>query len=211
MRLPTPPSGDEILLYEETGRARLYAWAVLAFGSLVLGMLLFARAHAYFWIYGLIGTSMLGYLFMSYIVAVFGDSNEAVVFAPLLRHATVDIFYTICGEPPEVCEAALDHIMRMQRHYGGCATVYVLDDSRNSMGSDLVRKFEDAGRIVHLRRPDPGKDKKAGNLRYGFSRSRGEFVAVFDADFCPVEDYLDRLVPFMQEDPRIAILQTPQF
>ena len=211
MRLPKPPAGDEILLYEETGRARLYGWAVAAFASLLLGMLLFARAHAYFWVYGLIGISMLGYLFMSYIIAVFGESNEPTAFPPLRRRPTVDIFYTICGEPPEVCENALEHILRMQCHYGDQATVYVLDDSKDSLGFNLMQKFREAGRIVHLRRPEPGKDKKAGNLRHAFAKTSGEFIAVFDADFCPVEDYLERLVPFLLEDPRIAILQTPQF
>lgn len=211
MRLPEPPNGDEILLYEDTGRTRLYVWAVLAFGSLVLGMLLFARAHAYFWVYGLIGISMLGYLFISYVIAVFGDSNEPVAFPSLQRRPSVDIFYTICGEPTEVCEHALGHILRMRRCYGDQATVYVLDDSKDSLGFGLMRKFGAEGGIVHLRRAEPGKDKKAGNLRHAFARTSGEFIAVFDADFCPVQDYLDRLIPFMLEDPRLAILQTPQF
>ena len=211
MNLPTPPSGDEIFLYEKTDRARLYAWAVITFGSLVLGMLLFVRAHAFFWLYGLLASSTLGYLFMSYVIAVFGDSHTSTPFPALQRRPTVDIFYTICGEAAEVCEAALGHIMSMQRHYGDRATVYVLDDSRDSLGLRLVQKFKGAGRIAHLRRPHPGKDKKAGNLRYGFAHSTGEFIAVFDADFCPVEDYLERLLPFLLEDEQIAILQTPQF
>ena len=211
MRLPKPPAGDEVLLYEDTGRARLYSWALLAFGSLMLGMLLFARAHAYFWVYGLIGITMLGYLFMSYIIAVFGESNAPVAFPPLRRRPTVDIFYTICGEPPEVCENALRYILAMRRRYGDQAVVYVLDDSKGSLGFDLMRSFAGAGQLVHLRRPEPGKDKKAGNLRHAFARTSGEFIAVFDADFCPVEDYLERLVPFMLQEPRLAILQTPQF
>jgi hypothetical protein len=30
--------------------------------------------------------------------------------------------------------------------------------------------------------------KKAGNLRHGHERSDGEFIAIFDADFCPRRD-----------------------
>ena len=66
------------------------------------------------------------------------------------------------------------------------------------------------------RAPAPGSgpracDKKAGNLRHAFTHTSAEFIAIFDADFCPVEDYLHRLLPFLLDDPRLAIVQTPQF
>ena len=211
MRLPTPPSRDETYLFEGTDKLRLYSWAVSSFAILVLGMLLMAYAHHYFWLYTLIGCLALSYLFMSYLIGMFGGSNRPLAFAPLSRRPSVDIFYTICGEPLEICENALTHITRMQRAYGVQATVYVLDDSREGAGAGLVEKFKETGRIVHLRRPDPGNFKKAGNLRHAFACTSGEFIAIFDADFCPVRDYLEKLLPFLLEDPTLAILQTPQF
>jgi cellulose synthase/poly-beta-1,6-N-acetylglucosamine synthase-like glycosyltransferase len=211
MNLPKPPCGDEINLYERTDKPRLYAWALFSFGTLLCGMLLFAHAHRYFWLYALIGCLAISYLFMSYLVGLLGDSNVPHAFKPLTRRPKVDVFYTICGEPLEVCENALGYIMAMQRAYGDEATVYVLDDSPEAMGAGLVEKFSGAGRIAHLRRPDPGKDKKAGNLRYAFAHTDGEFIAIFDADFCPVEGYLERLLPFLLEDERLAIVQSPQF
>lgn len=211
MHLPKPPCGDEIYLFEETDKPRLFSWAILSYGTLLLGMLMLAQAHAYFWLYSVIGCLAISYLLMSYLIGLVGESNMPLAFKPLTRRPTVDVYYTICGEPLEVCENALGYIMKMQRAYGDEATVYVLDDSLATMGLALVEKFKPEGRIVHLRRHDPGQDKKAGNLRYAFARTSGEFIANFDADFCPVEDYLDKLLPFLLEDERLAILQTPQF
>lgn len=211
MKLPTPPAPDEIYLFEETDKSGLYFWAVFSLGILLLGMLLLVHANGYFWPYALIAGLLMSYLLLSYFIGLFGESNAPITFKRLTHRPGVDVFYTICGEPQQVCENALTYIMRMQRAYGDAATVFVLDDSPDAMGERLVEQFSVAGRIVLLRRPDPGHDKKAGNLRYAFAHSSAEFIAIFDADFCPVEDYLHRLVPFLLDDPRLAIVQTPQF
>ena len=55
MHLPKPPCGDEIYLFEETDKPRLFSWAILSYGTLLLGMLMLAQAHAYFWLYSVIG------------------------------------------------------------------------------------------------------------------------------------------------------------
>lgn len=52
--------------------------------------------------------------------------------------------------------------------------------------------------------------KKAGNLRYAFARTSGDFIIILDADFCPRADFLDETIPYMM-DESIAIVQTPQF
>lgn len=52
--------------------------------------------------------------------------------------------------------------------------------------------------------------RKAGNLRYAFERTSGEFLAIFDADFCPRPEFLRETTPYFA-DGDIAILQTPQF
>jgi cellulose synthase (UDP-forming) len=53
--------------------------------------------------------------------------------------------------------------------------------------------------------------RKSGNLNWAFRRTNGDLIAVFDADFCPRPGYLLETVPYMIEDPRLGILQTPQF
>ena len=47
---------------------------------------------------------------------------------------------------------------------------------------------------------------KAGALENGLSTAKGEFVAVFDADFVPAPDFLERTVPFFA-DPKVGMVQ----
>jgi cellulose synthase/poly-beta-1,6-N-acetylglucosamine synthase-like glycosyltransferase len=48
---------------------------------------------------------------------------------------------------------------------------------------------------------------KAGALENGLKTSRGEFVAIFDADFIPGSDFLRRTIPYFQEQ-EIGMVQT---
>jgi cellulose synthase (UDP-forming) len=50
---------------------------------------------------------------------------------------------------------------------------------------------------------------KAGNLNAGLAASNGELVAVFDADFVPQRQFLERTVGLLQE-PDVGLVQTPQ-
>ncbi len=83
--------------------------------------------------------------------------------------------------------------------------VQVLDDS-NDETSDVIDRLKREGlEFDHVRRPDR-KGFKAGALQYGLSKAKGEFIAVFDADFVPSPDFLYRTIPnFMQ---RTGLVQT---
>ena len=48
---------------------------------------------------------------------------------------------------------------------------------------------------------------KAGALQEGLKTATGEFVAIFDADFCPPADFLLRTVHFFA-DPKVGVVQT---
>ena len=48
---------------------------------------------------------------------------------------------------------------------------------------------------------------KAGALQNGMITAKGEFVAIFDADFVPPEDWLMRVVHHFA-DPKIGMVQT---
>jgi cellulose synthase (UDP-forming) len=52
---------------------------------------------------------------------------------------------------------------------------------------------------------------KAGNLNNGLAHSRGELVAVFDADHAPARDFLQQTVPYFAKDHRLFLVQTPHF
>ncbi len=71
--------------------------------------------------------------------------------------------------------------------------IQVLDDSTDEtlqIIQERVLHWQNKGcAIVHIRRPDR-EGFKAGALQYGLERAKGEFIAIFDADFLPPADFL---------------------
>jgi len=89
--------------------------------------------------------------------------------------------------------------------------IQILDDSTDET-TRLARARaalhrERGVNIAVLRRPD--RDGfKAGALAWGLSRADGEYVAIFDADFCPRPDFLRRTIPHLLARPRLGLVQT---
>lgn len=87
--------------------------------------------------------------------------------------------------------------------------IQVLDDSTDDTSGLIAGKVrEHASRgvnIRHLRRTDR-TGFKAGNLQHGLQSARGEFVAVFDADFLPDPGFLLKtLGHFQQTDVGLVV------
>ncbi len=60
--------------------------------------------------------------------------------------------------------------------------------------------------IVYIHRVDR-TGYKAGALDAGLKVAKGELVAIFDADFVPQHDFLRRLVPHFNADPKVGMVQ----
>ncbi len=87
--------------------------------------------------------------------------------------------------------------------------IQVLDDSTDEtreIVDRLAEQLRAEGRWIDVcRRPHP-HGFKGGALGDAMPRVRGEFVAIFDADFLPQPDYLHRLLPEFA-DPRVGCVQ----
>ncbi len=81
-------------------------------------------------------------------------------------------------------------------------TITVLDDGHRSEIAALARELG----VDYLSRPD-NSHRKAGNLNYALAHTKGELIAVFDCDFMPLRQFLDRTVGFFA-DPEVALVQT---
>jgi cellulose synthase/poly-beta-1,6-N-acetylglucosamine synthase-like glycosyltransferase len=100
-----------------------------------------------------------------------------------------------------------------------CAMVYpknkleiqVLDDSTDKTVEVVARSVEQYRKqgfdIVHIRRGNR-QGFKAGALKYGLEIARGEYIAIFDADFVPKPDFLLKTIPYMVADQKIGMVQT---
>jgi cellulose synthase/poly-beta-1,6-N-acetylglucosamine synthase-like glycosyltransferase len=86
----------------------------------------------------------------------------------------------------------------------------VLDDSTDEtveIVSNIVKEYQLRGfDIRHIHR-DNRSGFKAGALKEGLKTAKGEFIAIFDADFIPKKNFLKVVLPFFI-DPKIGMVQT---
>jgi cellulose synthase/poly-beta-1,6-N-acetylglucosamine synthase-like glycosyltransferase len=89
--------------------------------------------------------------------------------------------------------------------------IQVLDDSTdqtNDVAARYVEHYRGQGfDIKHICRTNR-EGFKAGALKEGLRTARGEFVAIFDADFVPRQDFLLKTLPYFVADPRMGMVQT---
>jgi cellulose synthase/poly-beta-1,6-N-acetylglucosamine synthase-like glycosyltransferase len=87
--------------------------------------------------------------------------------------------------------------------------IQVLDDSSDETSEIVARLVEEyKGRhfdIHHIRRGSRA-GYKAGALEYGLEKAKGDFLAIFDADFVPAPDFLKELLPDF-DSPDVAGVQ----
>lgn len=108
-----------------------------------------------------------------------------------------------------VVERLLNNIAHLQ-YPSGKLEIQVLDDSTDESVETtvaLVQKLKASGLdIQHIRRTNR-TGFKAGALKEGLEIAKGEFIAVFDSDFLPKEDWLLKTVPHFK-DSDIGVVQT---
>ncbi|MCS6963622.1 glycosyltransferase [Thermoflexus sp.] len=88
--------------------------------------------------------------------------------------------------------------------------IQVLDDSTDETAQRVQRQvayYQSLGHPIELLRRPHRNGYKAGALAYGLQRARGEFIAIFDADFVPPPDFLKRMIPVLLADPSIGAVQ----
>jgi cellulose synthase/poly-beta-1,6-N-acetylglucosamine synthase-like glycosyltransferase len=88
--------------------------------------------------------------------------------------------------------------------------IQVLDDSTDEttdISERAVRRHASRGfDIRHIHRVDR-TGYKAGALEAGLAQSTGEFIAIFDADFIPGADFLQKTLPYLASDAGIGMVQ----
>ena len=208
--LVSPPTEEEKYLFLTQNKGVLYFFSVLSFLLLIIGMIFFSRSHPYLYLFIPWILVLSFYLSISYVVGVFGKPFHFKNHESLkntYRHGyepSVDIYLPVCGEDVGIIENTFGHVSQID--YGN-HKVYVLDDGRDPRVMDLSERYK----FSYITRPNPGEHKKAGNLRYAFTQTKGEFILVFDADFCPRKDFIKETIFYFNHDEKIAIVQTPQF
>lgn len=89
--------------------------------------------------------------------------------------------------------------------------IQVLDDSTDEsfeIAANQIKKLQAEGiNIKHIVRENR-IGYKAGALAYGLEIAQGEFIAIFDADFIPHEDFLLKTIPYFYLNEKVGVVQT---
>ena len=88
--------------------------------------------------------------------------------------------------------------------------IQVLDDSTDettSIVAKLVKQKQLEGFDIKQIRRKSREGFKAGALKEGMRTAKGEFIAIFDADFIPKKEFLKKTLPFFS-DEKIGMVQT---
>jgi cellulose synthase (UDP-forming) len=113
---------------------------------------------------------------------------------------SVDVYIPTYSEPLDVLEKTITGALCLD--YPNF-TVWVLDDGRRPW---LKAYCEEKG-IGYITRPD-NAHAKAGNINHALTKTSGDYVALFDADFVVQRNFLMRTLGFFA-DPNVGIVQVP--
>ncbi|WP_221353005.1 glycosyltransferase family 2 protein [Streptomyces beigongshangae] len=211
--LPTPPDDVEKYSY-----SRRYLWvltvgSLISFACLAVSQFLFTASSPWFWL----TLPLLAFVIADYLISLYldglskdfdikGHKRLVRTWRPPV-YPSVDIFLPVCGEPLEVLHNTWVHVNRLAGSYRGAVRTYVLDDAAEAEVGAMAADFG----FHYVVRPDRGWFKKAGNLNHAFEKTGGDHILILDADFAPRADLLDELLPHMDADEKVAIVQSPQF
>ncbi len=117
----------------------------------------------------------------------------------------VDVFIATINEDAKFLEKTLEACSKMKYPDPKKVHIYLCDDGNRSSLAGLARKYK----IKHLTRTSH-KGAKAGNYNHALGVTKSPYVAIFDADMQPTEDFLMRTMPFFVKYDNIGFVQTPQ-
>ena len=88
--------------------------------------------------------------------------------------------------------------------------IHVLDDSTDEtveISRKKVEEYKAKGFNIELYHRTDRTGYKAGALKEGMQHAKGEFIAIFDADFLPRKDFLLTTIPYFK-NKEVGVVQT---
>ena len=168
---------------------------------MVLLSMIYALAAVWLAVYGL-NAFVLTLLYLRHR----GDSTAD---PPLTVFPRVTVQLPVFNEA-HVIERLIDSAVRLTYPHDRLQ-IQILDDSTDEttpLARQRVEYHRARGVNVELLHRRTRVDFKAGALGEGLRRATGEFIALFDADFLPPQDFLVNTIPHFLSRPRLGFVQT---
>jgi len=117
------------------------------------------------------------------------------------------VFIACYNEPVDVLENTILSIKQMCKSGNGIP--YILDDSTDKKAIEDIKKLTIKYKIGYIHRNNR-RGYKAGALNDALKMVDSKYFAVFDADQKPLQEFLTELIPIMEDNNNLAIVQVPQ-
>lgn len=88
--------------------------------------------------------------------------------------------------------------------------IQILDDSTDEtldLSRKIAKQYSNLGFDISVIHRKNRSGYKAGALNHGLKTAKGEFIAIFDADFLPQENFLKKTLPYFKKRD-IGVVQT---
>jgi cellulose synthase/poly-beta-1,6-N-acetylglucosamine synthase-like glycosyltransferase len=134
---------------------------------------------------------------------------DAFPCPPLLKVPTVTVQLPIYNELYVV--ARLIKSITCLEYPRDKLQIQILDDSTDEttiIARKLVKHYRAQGFDIELIHRSTRQGFKGGALREGLRRAKGEYIAIFDADFAPTSDFLLKTIPYFLQDSQLGVIQT---
>lgn len=129
----------------------------------------------------------------------------------LVEKPTVAIHLPIYNEK-YVARRLLEACASVADEYGKrLVRIMVLDDSDDDTVDEVDRiaaELKSKGVLVEVIRRDRREGFKAGALQNALLSTGEKYVAVFDSDFVPSRGFLSRVIPHLEADENLGVVQT---
>jgi cellulose synthase (UDP-forming) len=171
-----------------------YRWFDHVFAVLLLMAELFILFHG------------IGYLLATLKATKGYRVTKARIFVPL-SEPHVAVIIASFNEAPAMLEDTIISVTNLD--YGN-KTIYLLDDSTKE---DLRKGAEALAAeygCIYVHRENR-RGYKAGAINDLLRHIEQKYVVIFDADQKPVYNILREVIPLLEEDDQLALVQTPQF
>jgi cellulose synthase/poly-beta-1,6-N-acetylglucosamine synthase-like glycosyltransferase len=162
------------------------------------------------------------YFFSLSILFIFGSSGFVMIYYYLKHRKTKTVVAPELTEFPlvtvqlpvynelYVVERLIDAVCKFDYPHDRFE-IQVLDDSTDETSGVVAKSvahYSGLGYGIHHVRRGNREGYKAGALKEGLKIAKGEFVAIFDADFIPNPEFLRKTLPYFSIDPKMGMVQT---
>jgi cellulose synthase (UDP-forming) len=120
----------------------------------------------------------------------------------------LDVFITVVNEPLDIVRKT---VLACQKMDHPVKNIYILNDGRvaNYEGWQDTENLAVELGISCITR-EIGGGAKAGNINHALTLTKGELVAVFDADHVPHANFASKMVGYFS-DSKVGFVQSPQY